>query len=349
MDYPNCTTEHQKNKHLKLPQRVIIQTRLKDGYSAYRIAKELKCAANTVRNEIRRGSVEQIIQGKKVVTYFADAGQYQYHQHRKHCLGKYKRLLCNDFINYVSEKMRSDNWSVDSCFGKALLDHLFERSEMVCTKTLYSYIDLGLMTQKNIDLPMKLRRNTKQSRVRKNKKNLGRSIEERPQSVASREEFGHWEIDTVIGVKTKDDQVLLTLVERQTRCFIVRKIKGKTALAVMEAIDALQEEYGSQFGKVFKTITSDNGSEFSDLSRLETDTQTKIYFTHPYTSCERGTNERHNGLIRRFIPKGNRMDGYSSDEISLIEDWCNCLPRKILGYHTPEELFEQNLDVIYAA
>lgn len=349
MDYPKCNTEWQKNKHLKFAQRVIIQTRIKDGYSAYRIAKELGCAANTVRNEIRRGSVEQIIQGKKVVVYFADAGQNQYQQHRKHCLPRFKRLLCNDFIKYVCKKMQTDQWSVDACFGEALLHHLFKRSEMVCTKTLYTYIDLGLMTVKNMDLPLKLRRNTKKARVRKNKRNLGRSIEERPVSVNSREEFGHWEIDTVIGVKTKDDEVLLTLAERQTRCFFVLKIASKTASAVMQAMTTLQEEYGSQFVNVFKTITSDNGSEFADLSLLEAVTQTKIYFTHPYTSCERGTNERHNGLIRRFIPKGNRMDGYSSDEIGFIEDWCNCLPRKILGYHTPEELFNQQLDVIYAA
>ena len=349
MDYPNCTTEHRKNKHLKLAQRVIIQTRLKDGYSPYKIAKELGCVANTVRNEIRRGSVEQIIQGKKVIVYFADAGQHQYQQHRKQCLGKYKRFLCKEFVNYVGVKMLTDNWSVDSCFGEALLNRLFERSEMVCTKTLYTYIDLGLMSLKNMDLPLKLRRNTKQARARKNKKNLGRSIEERPESIGSREEFGHWEIDTVIGAKTKDDEVLLTLAERQTRCFIVRKIEGKTAPAVMAAISSLQKEYGTQFSNVFKTITSDNGSEFANLAMLETDTQTKIYFTHPYTSCERGTNERHNGLIRRFIPKGKRMDGYSADEIGIIEDWCNCLPRKILNYHTPEELFEQNLDAIYAA
>ena len=349
MDYPNCTTEHRKNKHLKLAQRVIIQTRLKDGYSPYKIAKELGCAANTVRNEIMRGSVEQIIQGKKVIVYFADAGQHQYQQHRKQCHGKYKRFLCKEFVNYVGVKMLTDNWSVDSCFGEALLHRLFESSEMVCMKTLYSYIDLGLMPLNNMDLPLKLRRSTKQARARKNKKNLGRSIEERPESISSRKEFGHWEIDTVIGTKTKDDEVLLTLAERQTRCFIVRKIKGKTAPSVMAAISLLQKEYGTQFDKVFKTITSDNGSEFADLAKLEAKTQTKIYFTHPYTSCERETNERHNGLIRRFIPKGNRMDGYSSDEIGFIEDWCNCLPRRILNYHTPEELFEQHLDAIYAA
>ena len=74
-----------------------------------------------------------------------------------------------------------------------------------------------------------------------------------------------------------------------------------------------------------------------------------IYFTHPFTSCERGTNERHNGLLRQFIPKGKSIEDYSDEEIAAIEEWINNLPRKILGYATPDELFDKQLDLIYAA
>ena len=73
-----------------------------------------------------------------------------------------------------------------------------------------------------------------------------------------------------------------------------------------------------------------------------------MYFTHPYSSCEKGTNERHNGIIRRFIPKGKRISDFDIDEISNIELWCNNLPRKILGYRTPDEVFEDELDSIYS-
>jgi IS30 family transposase len=100
---------------------------------------------------------------------------------------------------------------------------------------------------------------------------------------------------------------------------------------------------------VFKTITSDNWSEFSELPELESKTSTKVYFTHPYSSFERGTNERHNGLIRSFIPKGKSINDYSDEDISFIEEWMNSLPRRILGYNTPEELFEDELDAIYAS
>lgn len=82
--------------------------------------------------------------------------------------------------------------------------------------------------------------------------------------------------------------------------------------------------------------------------QIETDTDTKVYFTHPYFSFEKGTNERHNGLLRCFIPKGKRIYDYSNADIAFIEDWMNTLPRRILKYKTPEELFEAQLDIIYS-
>lgn len=105
--------------------------------------------------------------------------------------------------------------------------------------------------------------------------------------------------------------------------------------------------FGEQSSQVFKRITCDNGSEFADLSTIESATNTKVYFTHPFSYFEKGTNEHHNDLIRRFIPKGKRISDSPSD-ISFIEDWMNTLPRRILNYKTPEELFSIHLDQIYA-
>ena len=247
------------------------------------------------------------------------------------------------------DKIKHSLWSPDACVGYSLETNLFKRSEVVCTKTLYNYIDLGLLSVKNIDLPIKLRRISKPSTVKKHKKNLGKSIEERPDTINNREEFGHWEIDTVIGGKTGNDCVILTIVERKTRNAIVRSIASKTASAVMNELRSIRNLYGEQFSQVIKTITGDNGSEFADLSTLEDDSDTKVYFTHPYSSFEKGTNGRHNGLIRRFIPKGNCRSDYNASDISFIEEWMNTLPRRILKYKTPEDLFEAQLDIIYAA
>ncbi len=242
-----------------------------------------------------------------------------------------------------------DHWSLDACVGETLHSSRFSPSQMISTKTLYNYVDLGLLPIKNIDLPAKLHRNTKSTRVRHNKKKLGTSISDRPNFIESREKFGHWEIDCVLGEKSNIDNVLITLVERKTRYAIISKMPANSAISVTNTIEKIKEFFDSKFSEVFKSITADNGSEFAGLSELEqkTETKTKVYFTHPYSSFEKGTNERHNGLIRRFIPKGKRISDYLLETISFIENWMNTLPRKLLDYKTPEELFEIHLDKIY--
>ena len=223
MDHQNHNTESRKNKHLNAKERLTIELRLKDGYSAYKIAKELNRSINTILNEIRRGTTTQIKQGKHIKMYLSDTGANIYNRNRENSCRTFKRLECSEFINYAVDKIKNHSWSPDACVGYALATGKFQRSQMVCTKTLYNYIDLGLLEVINADLPMKLRRNTKPSRVKEHKKKLGRSITERPSDIDNRKEFGHWEIDTVVGQKSNNDCVLLTILERKTRNAIIQK------------------------------------------------------------------------------------------------------------------------------
>ncbi|MCI6171229.1 MAG: IS30 family transposase, partial [Selenomonas bovis] len=171
---------------------------------------------------------------------------------------------------------------------------------------------------------------------------MGRSIEERDPSIEERQEFGHWECDLVLGARSKDE-VLLTLVERKTRRAILRKLRNKESTTVLEAFRKLRQEamFKDCFDQVFRTLTTDNGSEFARLSELEETNAVRVYYAHPYCSCEKGTNENHNGLFRRFLPKGKRMEDYPAGHIARVEEWANTLPRKILGYSAPEECFEK--------
>lgn len=153
----------------------------------------------------------------------------------------------------------------------------------------------------------------------------------------------------VIGQKSGEDNVLLTLLEWKTRQLSIIRLPDKSAESVIKIFNKMHEDYGDFFSRIFSTITTDNGSEFARLIELENVTSSKVYFTHPYTSCEKGSIENHNGLIRRFIPKGKRIKDYSDNDILAIELWANGLPRKILGYRTPKELFEEEMDRIYAA
>ncbi|XVK28834.1 IS30 family transposase [Pectinatus frisingensis] len=219
---------------------------------------------------------------------------------------------------------------------------------MVCTKTLYNEISSGNLPLSLFDLPEILKRKQRRKIPRQHKRLKGRSIDERPEIVALREEFGHWEADTVVGRKRGQEAVVLTLIERVTNQYLAIRIPGKNSVAVNHAMEELRAEYGDLFGKVFQSITADNGSEFEDFAKLE-DWGTSIYFAHPYSSWERPVNERHNGLLRQYIPKGVSIEKYSPEEILFFADELNSRPRKRLGYRTPEELFEAFLDNLYAA
>ena len=346
MDHSYSNTKpHQKGKHLSKDDRITIQVMHSIGCSNRAIARELNCSPSTIGYELKRGTVS--LYTGNVKRYKAAKGQMTYERHRRECGRKSLFLHRSRFINYVSHCFHKRGWSLDACVGYALAEGIFPKDQVVSTKTLYNYVNLGLMDIKNIDLPEKVKRNTKARRARANKRILGRSIDDRSPRIDTRKDFGHWECDLVLGHKTKDDDVLLTLCERKTRCFFMIKIEDKTSASVMKAFDKLREFYGSKWNRIFKSITTDNGSEFADLSNLEQVSKTLVYYAHPYTSCDKGSVERHNGLIRRYIPKGDRMDKCSAEDIAKIEVWCNSLPRKILNYKTPEECFDTEFDHIY--
>ena len=342
MNQVQNTIKHVKGKHLNFAQRVVIQIRTQDGWSPYQISKELGCSSNTIRNELRRGTPELYWNKQR---YDAVIAQQIYEGHRINSHRTPSFIRVKKFIKTIELRFKQEHWSFDACVGYSRRNREFSKEEMVCTKTLYNYADRGILNIKNIDLPQKMRRKPRKDKphVRKNKTHLGRSIEARPACVDSRERFGDWELDLVIGSKSKGDHVLMTLLERKTRYYKIIRLPDKSAASVMKAFDALRNEYKSLFSLVFKTITTDNGSEFSLLSSLEQISDTKVFFAHPYSSFEKGANERHNGLLRRFIPKGYRIDSFSDNELSSIETWINTLPRGIFNYDTPRALFRKAL------
>ena len=174
------------------------------------------------------------------------------------------------------------------------------------------------------------------------KNRLCRSIESRPEAVEERRAYGHWEGDTIKG-PLGSTASLFTLTERKSREEIILKLENASQEAIREAIDGLEREYGQAFRTKFQSITFDNGVEFLDWRSLEVSVlgtqgrRTTIYFAHAYSSWERGTNENHNRMLRRFIPKGTDIADFTDKEIKRIEAWMNHYPRKILGYRTPKQ------------
>lgn len=346
------TTESIKGKHLTKDERAQIEILNQEGYSNRAIAKRLERAPQTINNEIKRGTVRQLTRqkqnGKKYDYYHHvyDPGfaQTRYETQRRHCGRRPKWSLANDFVDWADTQMLEAHWSPDAVIGAAKQREMFPDALIPCTTTLYTWIDRHILRTKNINLSEKLSRKTKSNKRkdRPHKRHLGPSISERPGEVDTRESFGHWEIDTVIGARHKDDAVLLTLAERQTRFEVLLKIDGKDAQPVTEAIESLVERAGDHMASLFKTITSDNGSEFSALHETLKHV-TDVYFARPFASYERGTSENQHKLIRRFIPKGQSISSISDRQIQRIQRWMNDYPRKILGYRTPHERFAKSM------
>lgn len=215
--------------------------------------------------------------------------------------------------------------------------------------TIYDAIRKGYIegvTMENCPLHGK-RKRTRQRRAVAQKASIGTSIEKRAEEIKTRGTFGHWEMDSVMpgpGGKA----ALLVLTERKTRYEIIVKVKDHTALQVKKALDRLERTYGPQFYKVFKTITVDNGVEFSDPVALETATRRKgkrtaVYYCHPNCPHERGTNEVNNRFVRRRYPKGTKFDGVSRKDIEDLQAWINDYPRRQFGGMTARQKYEQEL------
>ena len=159
------------------------------------------------------------------------------------------------------------------------------------------------------------------------------SIDERPAIVDTKQHFGDWEGDTVIGKGHRG--ALVTLVERKSLYTVIRAVLYKTAEAVRNAVTDGLTPYIDRV----HTITYDNGREFADHEGMASDLETRIYFAHPYSSWERGLNENTNGLIRQYFPKNRDLRTVTKREVEKAMDKLNHRPRKSLGYRTPYEVF----------
>jgi len=278
--------------------------------------------------------------------YCADVGQNEYLNNAQNKGPGLKIGHDHKLAKHIEERIIKDKYSPDAVIGEIKVKELkFETS--ICTKTLYNYIDNGIFANiTNKDLPVKKdKKKGTYKKVKVTPKNLkGTSIEERPENIDNREEYGHWEMDCVVGKQGGSGAVLLVLSERKTREEIICKMPDKTEQSVKLELDMLEKRYGKEFSKIFQSITTDNGPEFLDFKALEKSIfkddhrRTTIYYAHPYSSWERGTNENSNKLIRRFIPKGTDIGKISEAEIKRIEYWMNNYPRKIFGYKSANDM-----------
>lgn len=335
MEQDNCSTKRKKHKHILLEDRIIIERMLQSKQSNDAIISVIRCSARSLKREIERGTWQHM-NGETFECediYSWDVAQRKHDENGKN-KGRYAKI--NDLPElrkFLETQIKKHKYSPEAALMKAK-EQGFKVD--ISVKTLYNNIDSGEIDVTRQDLLRKNGWKQEKSKVRKSLKNLkGESIDNRPDEADNRSKYGHWEMDLVVSC-VGGKGALLTLTERKTRQEIIIQLPDKTQRSVKRAIDRLERKHGAKFKDRFRTITTDNGSEFLDFMGLEQSCirkskRFKMYFAHPYSSWERGSNENANGIIRRFFPKGTDFSKVKPSEVQRVEDWMNDYPRRILG------------------
>ena len=247
-----------------------------------------------------------------------------------------KRVFNQQKKSFVIHAIKEDNWSAEQIVGYCRENNI----PIVGKTTIYEFIhqdkkkggDLYTYTRHKLKYRNRELYNYKEKIADK------KSIDERPAIVSQKTEFGHWEIDLIVGAGNKG--AILTLVEMTTKMLFMKKLKeGKKAKSLADELIDMTLPYKNYI----KTITADNGNEFSDFKRVEKKLNLQFFFAHPYSSWERGLSEHTNGLVRQYIPKNTDFKDITDKEIKEYQYKINNRPRKVLDFEKPKDLFYQKV------
>ena len=356
MEQLHSTTPTRKWKQLTERDRYQIEAYFKVGKPPGEIARIMGRSKRTIEREQKAGLTEQLCPATAGIkahgdlqiqwVYCADAAQ-RHHEENSARKGRPLKIgHDHKLAKHIEVGIKKHKRSPGAILGEIERIGL-EFSTHICVKTLYNYIDQGLFAEvSNSDLPYKKKSNTSQQKKRSVALNNteGKSIEERPKEVNERRAFGHWEIDLIVG-KAGTKPAVMSLVERVTRKVLYVLIKNKTQKEVIQALRRIQRRICGDFSQVIKSITADNGVEFLDAAGMKRAAKCdEVYYAHPYSSWERGSNENANRMLRRFMPKGTDFRTVTPKELRYIEDWVNNYPRKIFGYRSANDMYAHMMD-----
>ena len=362
MSTKNNKPKSKKNQyhHLNRDQRAQIEILInetdehgKRKYSNADIANKLGVHRTTIWRELKNRIKSKIIirNGKiKNIPYNVNDAQYDADYKRAFSKANYIVEQYPKLAEFIEKKIKDDKWAPDAIAGYIETHELYlqEGFVSISTTTIYRAIHYNLLKVNKNDTRRMVKFNTEKNcyksekTIPESKKN--NSIDLRPEIINNRERFGDWELDTVISSSKGKNECLMTLTDRKIRFEIIAKLKEKTKEDVVKKIRRIKEILKNNINDVIKSISTDNGTEFSEWEQIQEILDTTIYFCHPYASYEKGTNEKHNGMIRYFIPKGEFIENYSNKDIEKIANWMNNYPRKIFGYKTPTEMLKEELN-----
>lgn len=311
--------------HFTTEEREMSRVLKAQGHSIRAIAKALNRSPSTISREFRRNSYAN-------GTYAAHHADKLYKKRRQNC-GRKPILLNSEVREYVLEKMNL-RWSPEQISGRAKLD---KESFSISFPTIYRAIDSGILpVQLKKIMRFKWKHKKCKTTDKRGKIPNTTPISERPAGAENRTRFGHWESDTVLGMRKTG--CLGTHVERKSGYLVAFRIDDRQDNAFNKAtINA----FSNIPKKLKKSFTVDNGKEFAAHKKLSEATGMKVYFCDPYSPWQRGTNENTNGLLRQFFPKGTSFADISDEMLTEVVALINNRPRKRLGFLTPFEVLKK--------
>lgn len=324
------TTQYRR---LSSAEREEVSRGLAQGTELSAIARRLGRAPSTIAREVRHNS------GKSGYRAFS-AGNRANARASSRNQGKSRLTRDERLRGYVMEKLRK-RWSPREIVKRLAAEYPDDRTMRLSHEAIYRYIYVlprGALKTTFIQGLRQARAYRRKRKSRDHEETRGKivemlSIKERPHEVADRTIPGHWEGDLILGKHQRT--ALGTLVERTTRYTILVPLKAKDATSVRKAY---AKELRSLPREITKTLTYDQGKEMSEHKQFTIDTGITIYFAHPGSPWERGTNENTNGLLRQYFPKGTEFDKVSFREIKRVQRELNDRPRAVLHWQKPTEV-----------
>lgn len=318
---------------LTVNEREEISLGLAQGRSQRDIALALGRYPSTISREIKRNN-------RRISCYRAIESQERADYQAHSTIRKIRKLEINEPLKQVVRGYLNQLWSPEQIAKRLAILYPNDMTMRVSHETIYKYLYVLPRGELRRELTRCLRQHHKNRRI-KNKVRRQTcpiqdfiSIEERPAEVANRIVPGHWEGDLLAG--HNNGSALGTLVERTTRMTFLVPLKRKDAMSVRKA-------FAHQFQMVpdglKRTLTYDHGQEMAQHKLFTKNTRIQVYFAHPHSPWERGTNENTNGLIRQYFPKGIDFHKVTRKQIKKVQDLLNGRPRKVLDFQTPYEVF----------
>ena len=311
-------------QQLTKERRYTLMSLIKAGLKQQDICRILGCHRSTIYRELKRN--------KSGTRYSALKAQKLRDERR---VNNRPPAKLTDEIKSLIDYYLKKKWSPEQITGYCRKAGVSMVSHETIYQYIYSLVPKGIKLHHHLRRKVRYRRKRSLARPKRRLQDSRPMIEERPEEVDQKLRLGDWEGDLIVGAHSTG--YLVTLVERKSKYTLIGFVKSRVSKVVTREIVKLFKQVPAEFKK---TLTLDNGAEFSQFKNLRRRCGLDVFYANPYCSWERGLNENTNGLIRQYFPKRSKFNKITKEDILTVQTALNQRPRKTLGYDCPSNLFQ---------